>query len=125
MIDFDRHWPLLGGNGQFRSSPVDFEWYQPREGEEKPGVQHCSSLVRSVTRRRFLLLAQGVETSPLVGRRNEATMPVCIARYRRTIPYRAELGMPIRIDTVTLDNKDKTGKVLGRQCEEWKKRTPE
>ncbi|RRT82253.1 hypothetical protein B296_00013320 [Ensete ventricosum] len=52
-------------------------------------------------------------------------MPVCIARYRRTISYRAELGMPIRIDTVNLDNKDKTGKVLGRQCEEWKKRTPE
>ncbi|RWW68031.1 hypothetical protein BHE74_00024472, partial [Ensete ventricosum] len=40
----DRHWPLSGGNGRFRSSTTDFGQYQPREKEEKGelGVWRCS-----------------------------------------------------------------------------------
>ncbi|RWW68848.1 hypothetical protein BHE74_00023597 [Ensete ventricosum] len=63
--------------------------------ENKNLESDCSSPTRSVACGRFLLPAQGEETSPRVGRRNEVTTPKYTARYQHTVPYQAEPGMPV------------------------------
>ncbi|RWW69027.1 hypothetical protein BHE74_00023387 [Ensete ventricosum] len=80
MVDFDRHRLLSGSIGRFRPSTTDFGQYQPREGERTRGRRKTwcrQSVARSAhaIRRpgRVLLHTRGEETSPQVGRRNEAT----------------------------------------------------
>ncbi|RWW59288.1 hypothetical protein BHE74_00033793 [Ensete ventricosum] len=57
-----RYHSKLTGNGRFRPLVADFERYQSKEGEEKPGVRCCSSLALSVGYWRFLLPAWGEGT---------------------------------------------------------------
>ncbi|RWW39777.1 hypothetical protein BHE74_00054856 [Ensete ventricosum] len=83
-LDFDRRRSLLGYNGRFRSSMIDFEWYQPRERKKKrekkipevytalrprnPSPAGEESLARSIAHKRFPFWR--AISSPCVGRRN-------------------------------------------------------
>ncbi|RRT81508.1 hypothetical protein B296_00011111 [Ensete ventricosum] len=53
-IDFDHCQPLSGDNGRFRQlailGSINRRWEKEEEGEEKPGVGHCSSPVGDALR---------------------------------------------------------------------------
>ncbi|RZR80340.1 hypothetical protein BHM03_00006365 [Ensete ventricosum] len=99
-VDFDCRWLLSGGNGRFRPSPANFERYlRGREKEEEENMEISSSDPPHDPSPMgdFFSLLGVEETSPRVGRRNEATgMPYAYCSVPDTIQYRAQLGMPVR-----------------------------